>query len=86
MSHVHCTMYNVHCTINDLFNAVLRMRGYSPSNVVPKVNARVHVIEPYRSTDSIADLKMFLLRITDILDFQMMFMLFSVDQAKAQLG
>ena len=34
------------------------------------------LIEPYRSMDYIADLKKFLLRLSDILDFQIVFMLF----------
>ena len=43
------------------------------------------LIEPYRSMEYIADLKKFLLRLSDILDFQIVFMLFSTDHTWAIL-
>ena len=74
------------CTLHDVFNAALNIRVYAPSTFFPsRIKVSVHVIVPYRNMDSIADLKKFLLRFSDILDFQIMFMLFSAYQAWAIL-
>ena len=61
------------------------MQVYVLSTLLSKVDVKIHVIEPCRSTDYIADMKKFLLKLSDILDFQIIFMLYSADQAWAIL-
>ena len=48
-----------------------------------RIEVIIHVIESYVSMDYIADLKTYFLRLSDILDFQIVFMLFSAERAWA---